>query len=202
MRIQGEYPWLFFIYLILFYFILFNLLLYVTSLPQFPLFPLLPVTFPQTYTFSVSQITSSLVSLQKRAGFPRLSTKHGITHYNKARHKPSYQTWQAKYKRKSMKWFLMIFCYTHRLEPSPWLLDCSLMGTRLWELFFNMDLTSLTLLEPCGPSMGRLHWISELLNLLLLWGRLVMGTLLSHSTNSPDILKYPTCGLQAASTVG
>ena len=47
---------------------------------------LLPIT-PPTYH-------SSSVSLQKSlTTHPRISTKRGITSYNKPRHKPSYQDW-------------------------------------------------------------------------------------------------------------
>lgn len=40
--------------------------------------------------FPLSQIHSS-VSLKKRAGLPRIATKHSITRSNKSAHKPSYQ---------------------------------------------------------------------------------------------------------------
>lgn len=36
---------------------------------------------------------NSSVSLQKRAGLPGMSTKHGLTEYSKTQHKHSYQDW-------------------------------------------------------------------------------------------------------------
>lgn len=64
-----------------------------------------------------------------------------------------------------MKWFLMIFCSTHRLEPSPGLLDCSFMGTIqivVQQASYIIDSTG-----SCGLSVRCLHCISEPLSLFL-----------------------------------
>jgi hypothetical protein len=45
------------------------------------------------FTSSLPQIHSSSVSLQKRAGLSRLSTKHGIKSDNMTRYISSYQSW-------------------------------------------------------------------------------------------------------------
>lgn len=51
-------------------------------------------TFPSTSP--LPEIHSSSVTLQKRTGFPGISTKHDITSYNKTGHKFSYQNWMRQ----------------------------------------------------------------------------------------------------------
>lgn len=67
----------------------FILLPYNLSQPLFLLSPLLQVL---PFTFLIPRSTP-LFPLQKRASLPGISTKHGITRFNKTRPKPLYQGW-------------------------------------------------------------------------------------------------------------
>lgn len=56
-------------------------------------FPSIPTSAPIPLYNLFPFPLDTLLSLQKRAGFPRISTKKGIASYNKTKHKLSYQGW-------------------------------------------------------------------------------------------------------------
>lgn len=91
-KLLTEYAILFTI-LFLFLFVLFDE-------PQF----LLSLLHPAPSSSPLPQIHCSSVSPQKRAGLPRVSIKHGISHYNKPRREPSHHgcMWQPN-RKKSMQ---------------------------------------------------------------------------------------------------
>ena len=70
------------IFLFLFFCVLLSCTTCWAQPPFSPLFPALP-TFPKIHCVSVS--------LQKRAGLPVISTKHGLPRFNKNRHKTSHE---------------------------------------------------------------------------------------------------------------
>ena len=55
-------------------------------------FPYLHFSYHPLFPVSPRSITP-LLPFKKKIGLPRVSTAHGITNYNKTRHKPSYKGW-------------------------------------------------------------------------------------------------------------
>lgn len=72
-------------------------LLYSSLIQCIPMAAFLPPLLPTPSTSLLSQIRCP--SLQKRAGFPGISTRHSKTGSNKTRHITTYQSWRKQHSR-------------------------------------------------------------------------------------------------------